>query len=97
MSPSWKGATLHPDSSSSIWVGGYEGSFRPLASMECLGEVGVCSGGLGPCLCHHLREACCRELGGVCVWTQAQGVGCSLENSSLVSMSFTICVTAWGW
>lgn len=51
MSPSWKGATLHPDSSSSIWVGGYEGSFRPLASMECPGEVGVCSGGLGPCLC----------------------------------------------
>lgn len=75
MSPSWKGATLHPDSSSSIWVGGYEGSFRPLASMECLGEVGVCSGGLGPCLCPCLREACCRELGCVCVDT---GPGCGL-------------------
>lgn len=31
------------------------------------------------------------------MWRQAQGVGCSLENSSLVSMSFTICDTAWGW
>lgn len=77
MSPSWKGATLHPDSSSSIWVGGYEGSFRPLGSMECPGEVGVCSGGLGPCLCPPPEGGMLQGAGCVCVCVDT-GPGCGL-------------------